>query len=221
MRQVIPLAVLAAALLAGTPAQAFDAGDWLLRVGASNVDPDDPNGSLLGLDVDIDDATSVTFNGTWMWTDHIGFELLAALPFEHDIELEGVGKVGSTKHLPPTASVQWHFLPNSWFQPYVGAGLNWTIFFDDGEDGALEDIGGKLELKDDSSVGLAGQIGADFLIGDRWFINVDFRYIKIDNEAQVSLPDGNPLTGTAATADVNVDVDPYVYGLHIGYRFGK
>jgi outer membrane protein len=213
MRQAIPLAVLAAALLAGAPAQAFDAGDWLVRVGASNVDPDDPNGSLLGLDVDVDDATSVTFNGTWMWTDHIGFELLAALPFEHDIEVQGLGKVGSTKHLPPTLSAQWHFLPNSWFQPYVGAGINWTIFFDDGEDGALEDIGGKLELKDDSSVGLAGQIGADFLIGDRWFINVDFRYIKIENEAKVTLGEDQ--------INVNVDIDPYVYGLHIGYRFGK
>jgi outer membrane protein len=213
MRHAIPLAVLAAALLAGTSAQAFDAGDWLVRVGASNVDPDDPNGSLLGLDVDIEDDTSLTFNGTWMWTDHIGFELLAALPFEHDIKLEGVGKVGSTKHLPPTASVQWHFLPNSWFQPYVGAGINWTIFFDDGEDGALEDIGGKLELKDDSSVGLAGQIGADFLIGDRWFINVDFRYIKIENEAKVTLGEDQ--------INVNVDIDPYVYGLHVGYRFGK
>jgi outer membrane protein len=221
MRHAIPLAVLAAALLSAAPAQAYEQGDWLVRVGASNVDPDNPVGSLLGLDVEIDDDTSITFNGTWMWTKHVGVELLAATPFEHDIKLQGVGKVGSTKHLPPTLSWQWHFFPDSRFQPYVGAGVNWTIFFDDGEEGVLKDIGGTLKLKDNSSVGFAGQVGLDFQLNDRWFINADVRYIKIDNDAEVSLPDGNPLTGTAATADVSVDIDPYVYGLHVGYRFGR
>jgi outer membrane protein len=204
---------MAAAILAGAPAQAYEAGDWLVRVGASNVDPDDPNGKLDGTDVNIDDDTSITFNGTWMWTRNWAVELLAATPFEHDIKVDGLGKVGSTKHLPPTLSIQYHFLPTSWFQPYVGAGLNWTIFFDDGEEGALKDLGGKLELKDSSSVGLAGQIGADFQINENWFINADFRYIKIDNTAQVTLGEDK--------IDIDVDIDPYVYGLHVGYRFGR
>lgn len=219
MRHFLPLTVVAAALLAGAPAQAYDEGDWLVRVGASNVDPDNSVGSLGAADIDIDDDTSVTFNGTWMWTKHMGVELLAALPFEHDIKAQGLGKVGSTKHLPPTLSWQWHFLPDSWFQPYVGAGINWTIFFDDGEEGILKEIGGELELKDTSSVGLAGQIGADFQLNDRWFVNVDFRYIKISNEAQVTLPgeDG----GDPTVVDVDVDIDPFVYGLHVGYRFGR
>lgn len=218
MRHALLIAVIAAAMLGGTVAQAYDAGDWIVRVGASNVDPDDPNGEINipdagKLDVNIDDDTSVTFNGTYMWTKHVGIELLAALPFEHDIKVEGLGKVGSTKHLPPTLSVQWHFLPDSRFQPYVGAGINWTIFFDDGEDGVLEELGGELELDDQSSFGLAGQIGADIMLNDNWFINADLRYIKIDNEAKVTL--GEDQLG------VNVDIDPFVYGLHVGYRFGK
>mgnify|MGYP001555541095 CR=1 FL=1 len=61
MRHALTIAVIAAAMLSGGVAQAYDAGDWIVRVGASNVDPDDPNGSLLGLDVDVDDDTSVTF----------------------------------------------------------------------------------------------------------------------------------------------------------------
>ena len=220
MRHALLIAVIAAAMLGGTVAQAYDAGDWIVRVGASNVDPDDPNGSLLGLDVDVDDDTSVTFNGTYMWTKHVGIELLAALPFEHDIELQGVGKVGSTKHLPPTLSAQWHFLPDSRFQPYVGAGVNLTIFFDDEEDGALKDIGGTLSINDETSVGLGAQIGADIMFNERWFVNFDVRYLDIDTEAEVTLPEGNPLTGEAAKVDVTVDIDPFVYGVHIGYRFG-
>ena len=218
MRHALTIAVIAAAMLSGGVAQAYDAGDWIVRVGASNVDPDDPNGEINvpdagKLDVNIDDDTSVTFNGTYMWTKNIGIELLAALPFEHDIKVDGLGKVGSTKHLPPTLSVQWHFLPDSRFQPYVGAGINWTIFFDDGEDGVLEELGGQLELDDQSSFGLAGQIGADIMLNDHWFINADLRYIKIDNKAEVTLGEDK--------LNVSVDIDPYVYGLHIGYRFGK
>ena len=220
MKQAILFAVLATALLTGPVAQAFEAGDWLVRVGASNVDPDDPNGSLLGADVDVDDDTSITFNGTYMWTKNIGIELLAATPFEHDIELGGA-KVGSTKHLPPTLNAQWHFLPESRFQPYVGAGVNLTIFFDDEEDGVLKDIGGTLSLNDDTSVGLGAQVGMDVMINDRWFVNLDVRYIDIDTEAEVTLPDGNPLTGEFTKVDVDVDVDPFIYGLHVGYRFGK
>lgn len=219
MRHTILFAVLATALLTGPVAQAYEAGDWLVRVGASNVDPDDPNGKILGLDINVDDDTSITFNGTYMWTKNWGIELLAATPFEHDIKVDGLGKVGSTKHLPPTLSLQYHFLPESWFQPYVGAGVNLTIFFDDEEDGTLKEIGGKLELKDDASVGLAGQIGADFQLNDRWFVNVDFRYIKIDNDAKVFVPD--PVVPGGGTVEANVNIDPFVYGLHVGYRFGK
>lgn len=221
MRHAILLAVVAAAMLGGSVAHAYDEGDWFVRVGATNIDPDDPNGTVpgLGLDVDVDDDTMVTFNGTWMWKKNWGIELLAALPFEHDIEVEGLGKVGSTKHLPPTLSLQYHFLPDSRFQPYVGAGINWTIFFDDEEAGDLEAAGGTLSIEDENSVGLAGQIGADFQINDNWFVNFDFRYIKIETEAEVFVPD--PIVAGGATVDIDVDIDPFLYGFHVGYRFGR
>lgn len=68
----------------------------------------------------------MTFNGTYLFAAHWGVELLAALPFEHNINLNGGGAVAETKHLPPTLSLQYHFNPDDSWRPYMGAGLNYT-----------------------------------------------------------------------------------------------
>ncbi|MEI2420448.1 OmpW family outer membrane protein, partial [Arthrospira platensis SPKY2] len=101
MRTFASVLALTAALGLAVPASAHEAGDWLLRVGGSMVSPKSDNGSLdasalkLGtLDLEVDDAWSLTFNITYMYTANIGIELLAAWPFEHDIDVEGLGTVG-------------------------------------------------------------------------------------------------------------------------------
>ena len=53
-----------------------------------------------------------------------------------DIELNGVN-AGSTKHLPPTVSLQYHFRGNERVKPFIGAGLNYTIFFEEETRGPL------------------------------------------------------------------------------------
>ena len=181
-------------------------GDYIARVGVSNVDPDSDGLKLQGeggtSTVRAEDATMLTFNGTYMVTNNIGVELLASLPFQHDIELDG-SKVGETKQLPPTLSVQWHF-PIGQFKPYVGAGLNYTIFFDQSTTGALD--GADLDL--DNSLGVAGQVGVDWFIDGNWLVNLDVRYIDIDTDAKLN---GDKLG--------SVDIDPWIYGLHVGYKF--
>lgn len=220
MRKSLILAAAAAAVLAAPVASAYEPGDFYMRLGATNVDPDDPNGDIdltvvdpaLGKqDIEVDDAWSLTFTGSYQWTKNWAVEVLAAVPFEHDIELEDLGKVGETKHLPPTVSLQYHFLPDGKFQPYVGAGINYTIFFDDGPEGALKDLGGDLEIED-NSFGLAGQIGFDYMLNDRWFLNLDLRYISIETEAKVTIP------GVGSIKE-DVDINPFVYGINVGYKF--
>ncbi|RLE23923.1 MAG: hypothetical protein DRJ50_05450, partial [Actinobacteria bacterium] len=110
----------------------------------------------------------------------------------------------STKHLPPTVSLQYHFMPTSKFQPYVGVGINYTNFFSEKTTGPL--TGSNLSLGD--SWGLAGQIGFDVMIGENWFLNLDARYMNIETKARL---DGTSI-GT-------VKIDPMVYGGHVGFRF--
>ena len=184
---------------AGT-ATAFEPGDWLIRVGASYVNPASDNHDTLS----VESATSATINFSYMMTDVWALELLAAYPFKHDLELHDGTKAGSTKQLPPTLSLQYHFMPTEQFQPYVGVGINYTNFFSEKTQGALE--GTDLSLGD--SWGLAGQIGFDVMFNDDWFFNLDIRYIDVETKATL---DGASLG--------KVEVDPWIFGGHIGFRF--
>lgn len=222
----LTIAALATCLMAqGAAAEGRAAGDWLFRVGGGVVDPKSGNLDtvLAGgpATINVDSGVSVTFNGTYMVTDHFGIELLASLPFEHDIELAGVGEIGSTKHLPPTLSAQWHFSPIGRLVPYVGVGLNWTLFFDEEANATLNSLGGS-DVKLDDSVGIALQAGVDLLAGENWFVNFDVRWINIETDATVTVQPGSALNpgATAIEADIGtVEIDPVVYGLHVGWRF--
>lgn len=195
-----PAVALLALLSLAAPLCVADQGDWLVRLGAHNVDPKSNNHSI----VSVDAAAMLTFNGTYMWRDNWGVELLAALPFEHDIDLVGGGKVAETKHLPPTLSLQYHFAPDAAVRPYIGAGINLTLFFDESTRGALEDS----SLSLGTSVGVAFQAGVDVPMGEQWFLNLDVRYMDIETKAKL---DG------ASLGDVKID--PWIYGLNLGYRF--
>jgi outer membrane protein len=226
MRTFASALALTAALGLAAPASAHEAGDWLVRFGASMVDPKSDNGSidLTGIatfgvqDVEVDDQIGVTFNFTYMYTANWGIELLAALPYEHDIIVEGLPEPAATvTHLPPTLSLQYHFLPDATFQPYVGAGINLTWFMDESKDRGLrfadEALGVTTGLDVDStSFGLAAQVGFDYMINDSWFLNLDVRWIDISTDATLTVNGAN-------AAKTEVEIDPIVYGIHLGYRF--
>lgn len=198
-KKMAPLVTALALALVGS-AQAAEPSTWILRIGAHDVEPKSDNHAV----VNVDAAKMVTFNLTRKLNERWGVELLAALPFEHDINLNGGGKVADVKHLPPTLSVQYHFAPDAKFRPYVGVGLNATIFFSEHTTGALD--GTDLEL--DSSFGAAAQLGMDFDISADWFLNADLRWIDIDTDAKL---DGTSLGDVA--------IDPLTFGISVGRRF--
>jgi len=200
----IVFAAALAALLLAVPASAHESGTWIARAGVGTVQPESKNLDLGAAGfIEVDDGTSLTLTLTYMFSQNWAFDVLAAWPFSHDITLGGL-EVASTDHLPPTFSVQYHFMPDAKFQPYVGAGLNYTTFFSTDTTGPL--AGTKLDL--DDSFGLALQVGADIEINEKWLVNVDFRYIDIETDARL---DGAKL-GTVA-------INPWVYALAVGYRF--
>jgi outer membrane protein len=211
MRTLASALALAAALGLAAPASAHEAGDWLFRFGGSLVDPKSDNGSFdEDLDIKVDDQWGVTFNITYMYTANIGVELLAALPYEHDIDLADIGTVASVKQIPPTLSLQYHFMPQNVFQPYAGVGLNYTLFSSEKLKGPLAGQGLDIDV-DSSSFGLAAQLGFDYKLTDQWFLNFELRWIKIETDVEV--------TDGVETLAAKVKIDPLVYGLHVGYRF--
>lgn len=184
-KTICSLAVVAA--LVSPSVFAHKQGDFVLRVGAASVVPNDSSDKILGsqeeLKVDSNTQLGLTFG--YMFTDNISLELLAATPFSHDIstDLLGLGDIADTKHLPPTLMVQYYFgEPQSKFRPYVGAGLNYTIFFDEGFNNKAKNVG-LTDLKLDDSFGLAANVGVDYMINDQWFLNASAWYANIETEA--------------------------------------
>ncbi len=195
------IVTLAALMMFAGSVQAYEPGDWIVRVGAGNVAPKSDNGAIAS----VDSGATLVFNGTYMFTSNLGLEVLAALPFSHDIDLAADGtKVGETKHLPPTVSLQYHFASDSSFSPYIGAGVNYTVFFDEKTVGPLDG----MDLKLDPSFGFAAQVGADIDLSDSTFLNFDVRWIGIETDADL---DGVLLE--------TVEIDPIVYSLTLGRRF--
>ena len=195
-------------MAAAMPVMAKEAGDWIVRARAILVQPDESaNISVIGGGVNIDTAVMPELDFTYFFTDNIAAELILAVS-PHDITAVNTAlgdvPVGNTTLLPPTLTLQYHFLPREQMSPYVGVGVNYTHFFD--VDAAGPTV---TDLKLDDSFGLALQAGIDFAISDRWLLNADVKKIWINTDAS--------LNGGAITADV--DIDPWVFGLGVGYRF--
>lgn len=181
-------------------AAAQDAGDWIVRTGFHSIEPKSRNHAL----VEVENQIGLTFTATYMVAPNWAVELLAALPFTHDITLKGTGVVAETALLPPTLSAQYHFNPNGRMRPYLGAGVNYTSFFRERTWGALQ--GTKLELG--PSFGPAAQLGVDIDVIPGWIVNVDARWFDIDTDAKL----GGADLGT-------IEIDPIAFGLSIGHRF--
>ncbi len=200
------LSSLAVALsLAAAPAMAQSKGDWTLSAGVHQVAPKSDNGTLAGgLEVDVDSDIKPTITGEYFIADNLGIEVLAALPFKHDININGLGRVGSTKHLPPVVTLQYHFNSQGKVSPFVGAGVNYTTFFSEETTGAL--AGADLKLED--SWGLAAHAGLDFKVAENGALRVDVRWIDIDSKVKLN---GEKI-GT-------VNIDPLVYGVAYVFKF--
>lgn len=207
MKLVSTLLATSIAVLGSSQVMAYEAGDIMIKAGVINVAPKDDNVKISGVGkVQVEDDTQLGLTATYMVTPQIGIELLAATPFKHSVELDG-DRIGTTKHLPPTISAQYYPMdPSSAIQPYVGAGLNMTFFFD--EAGAVK--GNSLGPLGDS-FGLSVSAGVNYDIDDKFMANLAVWYIDIDSELEG--------TNQALGKDYDVEIDPIVVMAGVGYKF--
>lgn len=229
---VVATILLGSALIPAT-ANAFEANSWIVRAGAATVAPDvssdqlELNGSKQAFinavgpaALDVDNDTQLGLTVEYMFTPNWGLEVLAATPFNHTAKgtdtLNGLD-VADVKHLPPTISAVYHFNEGSVFRPYVGAGINYTMFFSENltneADAAFNSLGltgGNLEV--DDSWGVALQVGADYNISGNWWLNASVRWIDISTTAEITFDDGTKVSS-------DTDLDPFVYSIMVGYHF--
>lgn len=236
MSRGFKLGVLAAAVMAVAPAaQAFEAGDFILRAGVVHVAPDDSSDSITvggaplipGADAkaSVDSNTQLGLRATYMVTNHLGLGILGATPFKHNIkgggDLPSDLKLGETKHLPPTFTLQYFPMSsNSALQPFVGVGVNYTTFFEEKTSSELNNALGfaASELELDDSVGIAFEAGVDYMLSDNFGLNAAIWWADINTDAKVKVLDasGNQL---AETDEFEVEIDPMVYMVGFTYKF--
>jgi outer membrane protein len=197
--------IIAAATLCGTAtAQESQESPWLVRARAvhiDTVDKSDPIGGVGASDrLHVSDKTIPEVDISYFFTPNWAAELILTYPQKHTVTLDGAS-IGTFKHLPPTLTAQYHFLPGAVFNPYVGAGVNYTLL------SKVDLLNGAARLEHDS-VGLALQAGVDFRIDSRWSINVDVKKLQLRSDVEIG--------GVTAS---RVKVDPVLLGVGVGYRF--
>lgn len=212
---LLALAVMAAT--SASPALA-EKGDVLIRLRAITVQPNETVGPVLPSfptsSGSITNSYAPEIDFSYFVTDHIAFELIAAT-VKHTVKggntLAAVGPLASTWVLPPTLTVQYHFAPGAKLRPYVGAGVNWTLFYSEKASPELNRAIGNTNVNLSNSWGFAVQAGVDVDIGKNLFLNLDAKYIDMGSRAR--------LTTGAAVNTLNAQINPFVLGIGLGKRF--
>ena len=207
--------ILAAATLAPSISFAHQAGDFLFRAGTATGRPNAGSDNVLNVGhFDVNNNTQLGLTFGYMVTDNIGVELLAATPFEHKVTLTGVGEIAKVKHLPPTLMAQYYFgHSEDKLRPYLGAGLNFTTFFDEkfNNNETVNALGlNSLDLK--NSWGFAAQAGLDYNLDKNWMLNASVWWMNIETDVKFkgdNIPDQK----------INTRIDPFVFMFGVGYRF--
>lgn len=206
------LAVLVALACTIPSVHSYQAGDWILRAGSITIDPTSSFSSVAdgAFELRAGSDTQLGLSVTYMAWDQLGIEVQAATPFTHAVNARGAGKVASVKHLPPTLTANYYPLGGTGrsLQPFLGAGINHTIFWSE----KLNDLGatatGASRLDAGSSWGLAAHAGLDYRLNEQ--LGLGFSVYYIDIESRLKL-DGNRIG--------KIKIDPWIYRLQLSYRF--
>lgn len=210
----MPFRIVAASALAvfliGLSAEALakDKGDLLVRLrGIGFLTDTSGTTDVLGGSARTSDAYVPELDFTYFFTKHIAAELILATT-KHSVEVKGSTAgdldLGTVWALPPVLTLQYHFLPDGDFSPYIGAGINYTIMYN-------PSVGRSATSVDYSNeIGYAFQVGLDYKLNDRWGINLDLKKVFVDTDIKVN--------GGAINAN-GTDLDPWVAGIGISYKF--
>lgn len=200
MNSLRPSLVLGTLVLGLAAPLATQAGPWSVRVAATYLHTVDDSSNAVR--VDIEDKIIPEFDVSYAFNEHWSADLVLTVPQEHTVKANGA-PLGSFKHLPPTLLAKYNFAPRGAFRPYLGAGVNFTLIFD-------EDLaGGGLKL-DNYSIGPALQAGFDWTLNERWALNFDLKRVLLRTDV-------TPAGGGAAVTEARLD--PWLYSVGLRYAF--
>ncbi len=197
--------LLSLALLSALAAGTASAEGFTATLGYENVHPTGNNGSLSSADANVSSEWGVTGSVGYDFDDHWSADFWTGLgKYQHTVSLTGVGDVARVDQRPMALTGNYHFLPGSKFNPFVGVGYNWVDVSGEKGLGTLS----TATIKAGNSSGLTYTLGADVALNDKVFLRGSARHLDFNSDVAVN--------GVAAG---NVKVDPWVYGISVGYKF--
>lgn len=191
----------------------LSAQNWQVRLRGVAVQPNEKSEvSAIGGDVNISNSFIPELDFTYFFNKNFAAELILGTT-KHDVvdEKSALGDVdlGNVWLLPPTLTLQYHFYPTKTLKPYLGAGLNYTIFYGV-KSGAVKDV------KYDNALGFALQGGVDYMLNDKYFLNFDLKKLFLKTDVDVDASNAVP-GATSVPAEVNID--PLLIGFGVGMKF--
>ncbi len=221
MTVAVALALTAGAAVMSLPAMSSLAmagdnhGNFMIRGLVTGVLPDTDatvraGGAVIpGADADVSDEIVPATTLTYFLNDNLAVELFCCFA-KHSVDgtgsISGLGEIADTWIFPPALTAQYHFNTDGKFKPYVGAGLQYIAFFDEGTG---QNRLGATSVSIDEAVGFTLQAGIDVAMGNGWYLNADVKKTWLDTEIS--------WRGTGVTADA--DLDPLIVSAGFGYRF--
>jgi outer membrane protein len=215
MKKILATALAASALVtAGSAFAQVPEGNWLIRGRAIYIAPNESNsqaGAIQADTIKVDSVWAPEIDISYFFTRNFALELVLTYPQTHDVKLStaaGDVDLGSIKQIPPSLLAQYHFpLDNKW-KPYVGAGVTWFYITDNNL--SVPGLGNVIDVRK-SNWGFAVQAGVDYALNKNWYLNADVKYIWVETKVNG--------TGPFNTPDSTLKIDPWVFGLGVGYRF--
>lgn len=227
--KILQLAIVALLLSSAITSFAQDKNEWDVRVRAICVLPQESATiSVIGGGVNISNTYVPEVDFTYFFARNFSAELILATT-KHNVStassnLTPIGSsaaanvnLGHVWLLPPTLTLQYHLPTGTLFKPYIGAGANYTIFYSADQGSVVQDIDYKNKFA------FAAQLGADFDISKKMFLNIDVKKLFLSTDASVNAanltPSGSPsLAPVLSNINADVKINPWVIGIGIGYR---
>ncbi len=215
-------------LIGSVVVQAQEVGETKVRSRVLQIQPrgtgSDINWQYDGVMADsgtrLNNSTTASFDVVYPFTPRWWVEFDVPMPARHDIQVRSAAlaaavpeTIGSVQMMPLTLLLQYNLMPTGKIQPYLGIGGHYTLFSNSTTSGGMQNAYALTsDLKFSNKGGWALQAGADFALGESWFLNVDMKYLNLNTNVSFN-------SSKKGTGRIDFDINPFILGIGFGKKF--
>jgi outer membrane protein len=177
---------------------------WMVRARATNLNWDNgQTATVQSANVHAKNQTIPEIDISYFFNKNVAAELVLTYPQNVEI-MAGSSSLGDVKALPPSLLLQYHFTNFGALKPYVGAGVNYTLF------SSRKNLGSGTYSIENSSTGFVAQVGTDYMFDKNWGVNFDVKYMKMNTDVFLN---------SSGASIGNLNLSPIATSVGVTYKF--